>query len=441
MQEPSEKALKRDPVICRDDTLAGIRQWYTPFAQHLFDSGFYCHPFWCFRRDHGGPWGFTCGADPDDDLPQRMLMPINCMKQPLYRLLMQKDMFPRDSNIPTLIESCNGDGYEALKTIIFKAHPVFHEQPATFITFYPSQRHLTLHKYYGLFKDYLQLRAFIQNYDSDLDNDREIDVFLKNSRYAEFLNQVTRDERRGGHMNHKYRGKQLMETLNAYLMAADSPMMLEQMAAAKGLAKSPPTKAPTGKPFLPKKAPTATPAAFVGTDAETRVSFPVHHLNLDSTATDDSGDDPFSDLIEDMYDIEVPLDDDAIAMYHHYGACIHMIKNDVNRASLQPCIVCGGDHQFSDCRVLKNTEFLKQHYIRYCQQIRREATARAFEDPSSKIPVKDSKKKGILKKPTLASNPKPPASAPAPAATNFVDFQVDDDDDFDGDLDFQSGRI
>jgi hypothetical protein len=37
----------------------------------------------------------------------------------------------------------------------------------------------------------------------------------------------------------------------------------------------------------------------------------------------------------------------------------------------------GPPHRFDECKILANTEFLRGHYIRFCQQMKREAASRA----------------------------------------------------------------
>ena len=149
------------------------------------------------------------------------------MTQPLFRLLQKSDMFPRDSKCVSIVQQCYGDGYKALKQILFQSHPVFHDQPATLITRYPTQRDFSLLKYYSLFLDYLQLRAFISDIDSSLDESHELDIFINGTKYNIFLNRVTRDERKLVSLRHKYTSAQIVETLETYLNEPDSPMLQE----------------------------------------------------------------------------------------------------------------------------------------------------------------------------------------------------------------------
>ena len=60
-----------------------------------------------------------------------------------------------------------------------------------------------------------------------------------------------------------------------------------------------------------------------------------------------------------------------------YMASIFKINTGVNPSATQPCIVCDGQHRFDSCEVLKNTDFLRGHYIWYCQQLCCETASRA----------------------------------------------------------------
>lgn len=69
-------------------------------------------------------------------------------------------------------------------------------------------------QYYLLFKDFhQQLRAYIQNIDLTLEDDSELEIFIANATFSEFLNRVTRDERRLPVNKPKY---WLMQDRNTY---------------------------------------------------------------------------------------------------------------------------------------------------------------------------------------------------------------------------------
>jgi hypothetical protein len=354
IQEPNEKSLTRDPVTCKNT------QWYQTFTTHLMSHGFYAHPLWCFRANHGGNWGFTCGTSRNDNLKQRMDIPLQKMNQPIFRLLQKRDMFPPDSRLQSIVQSCYGDGYKALKQILFASHPVFYDQPSTLITTYPKQCTLTLLEYYTIFSDYLQLRSFISDTTTTLKDSNELDIFISNAQHSEFLNRVSRDERRITSLAHKYHGAQLIETLQKYLMASDSPATKTASPATPAA----PTSNYRRQPYRPNRdssGPRTLPAGV-----------PVHQLSMlthppppDLLSTIDT-DDSLDTVYQDVSNIAVPPDNQSRALYHTYSACISAIKNTPNFAAQQPCIVCGGSHRFDSCTVLGNTEFLRQHYICYC---------------------------------------------------------------------------
>jgi len=394
MQEPNEKEMLKAQIYCDNNTHAGIRSWYSNLVQVLHDYGFYAHPLWAFRPNHGGTTGFTIGNDVDDDLPQRMEIAITRMSAPIFRLLSKKEMFPRDSRLASIVRSCDGDGYRALKAVIFSSHPAFFDQPSTLITAYPRQRELTTLAYYQVFVDYQQLRAFIADTNLTLDNPSELDIFIKNLRYSSFINRITRDERRLKTLAYKYRGTQIVETIEKFLQAPDSPMHSAVSKNSKPFHNKPFNNKPkTNKPF--RKPPQATM---------------VNQLDIEGAKDTPIDDDPAPTLDT----LEIPADDQDRELYHIYCASVLKIGANPADATASKCIVCGDTHRFDKCPILQNTAFLKQHYIRFCQQLRREAAARNK---------------------TFPGNDQPPA--PKTATVNFIDTQDSDDDE----SDFQTGRV
>ena len=213
-------------------------------------------------------------------------------------------------------------------------------------------------------------------------------------------NRVTRDERRITSAAHKYSGTQLIETLTKYLQAPDSPALQVKTPVAIGRPYVPPNRT-TGPPSNTGNRQQGTPSGnrrpFTQRRSGNQNRAPgtssapapvrVHHLNV-SGSEDSADSDDFASLTQEIYDMEVPEDDDAREMFHVYSACIHRIKTQPNVAGQQPCIVCGGNHRFDGCDVLSNVDFLRQHYIRWCQQLRREASARneTFDGNAGNVP-------------------------------------------------------
>ena len=423
--EPNEKGLLRDPVVCKNTTHQGLRSWYNTFVRHAMDHGFYVHPLYCFRKDHGGDWGFSIGDGIDDDLPTRLRISVQAMTQPLYRLLQKSDMFPRDSNCVNIVQQCFGDGYKALKQLMFLSHPVFHPQPATLIMSYPKQRDRNMLEYYSLFQDYLQLRAYITDQDSSLDSTHEMDVFINNTRHSQWLNRVTRDERKTATLAYKYTAAQVVETLNTFLNEPDSPANDERRTALSTTYRQPP---PGNNASSTTR---RQPSMRNRRQGDRRV--PINPILVDGDDTPDlsltDSDDSYQSLYSELRDMDVPDAPDARFTHAAFTAMINRVQSqplDAN-APMQ-CIVCGQNHRFDSCEVLKDTDFLKSHYIRFCQQLRREASARAasFRGPAGNLP------------------------APSTSSVNFLDTQENDHDavenldeaetSSEADEDFQTGR-
>ena len=385
--DPDLKGLLRAPVTCKDDSLQGIRSWYATFVRHAMNHGFYVHPFYCYRKDHGGDWGFSIGDSHDDDLPARLDIAVRQMSGPLFQLLQSKDMFPRDSTCPSLVDQCFGDGYKALKHIVFPAHPIFHPQPSILLTAYPRQKGLSMLEYWSLFQDFLQLRAFVQDQDSSLDAPGELDIFINGCKYHQFLNRITREERASHTLQYKYTGAQIVETLNKFLSAADSPLVLERQRER--------TRPATGPPAFRAPAPGRAPTR---SRPPQRRSTPVNNItttdddadppDLSITDSEDSLDHVYSD-IRAMDNVDDPTDRFTL---NAFSAMINRVQTQaVDPSTSLSCIVCGENHRFDKCDVLNNHEFLKSHYIRYCQQIRRDASARAasFSGSAGAIPTSE----------------------------------------------------
>ena len=423
IQTPNEKGLFKASVSCEDDSHSGLRSWYENFTKACHDYGYYVHPLWCFREDHGGDKGFTIGDDVDDDLPRRMEIKISQMSNPIYRMLLKKDMFPKNSRFPALVRSCNGDGYRALKAVIFSSHPAFHPQPSTLITTYPRQKDSSMLEYYRLFMDYEQLRAYISNIMLTLDDDSELDVFLKNARYGTYLNRVTRDERCLSSLDYKYRGSQLVETLEKFLMAPDSPAVIERSNRRKDVRG---TTTSNARPFRRALAPV---------NALSYVSEDDPPSDADSSKDDGSILNDTDDELEllELNSISAPKSGADAVVFHQYAAAVHQISQDPKVAYSPDCIVCRGKHRFENCPTLNNIDFLRSHYVRLCQMLRRDETAKAGGKGSHQS----------ARTATTTTAPKqrfvkPPSKDKMPV--HFVDNDNNHTDSDDEDQDFQRGR-
>ena len=395
--------------FCKDDSFAGIRRWLPIFASHLAAHGFYIHPFWCYKKDHGGLWGFIYGEHEGADLPLRMEIQLRAQTRIIHRILSNKDMFPAESSYKAIVDACPGDGYHALKSILLHVHPAFQPEPATLIASYPYQRELSFLQYHQLFNDFLQLRAYIQNYDSSLDNSAELDVFINRSKHSTYLTQVTREARRNPANAAKYQGAQLPETLQAFLKALPPSEKSE---------KRRPTTPTTNDNFVPYH--NKNRRSFPPTQTYT----PIQQVSAtDATQIiDNSTSGNESNLFDDVYTLDVPNDATNRKIFATYTAQINKIKTHPHDANERRCLLCDAPHVFKDCPVLNNTSFLQQHLIRTKQFLNQydNALSKTMEAPVTPAPINYY---GCL---------------------NQYDEDTDDDSsvtDFDANADFQQGRL
>jgi hypothetical protein len=400
-----EKEVMRQPEYCRDDSHVGIRRWHPLFERHLAAHGIFVPSFSTYRKDWGGQHGFVAG-DTKSDIPKRMDVSLAYMSHIIYRLLTHKDMFPSDSTYKSIVEACNGDGYLALKSIMIQVHPAFHPEPATLIASYPYQRNLSFLQYYHIFLDFLQLRGLIQDYDSSIDKPAELDIFINRSRYATFLSNETRAERRDPDKVAKYQGTQLVETLQSILRrlpSVETPRNAQLPKEASPGYSTPKQRRP------PQHTQFYTPLNPVSTTAATQI--------VDNTS---SGFEP--DVFDDVYKIDVPQDPQQRRIYTAYTAAVNQIKQKPQDGHASNCLLCGHAHAFKDCPVLQNTPFLQQHLIRFKQflNIYEKAYNKTFVEPTPEAPINYY---GVL---------------------NQYDDDTPDDnsiDNFDPSQDFQQGRL
>ena len=331
-------------------------------------------------------WGFTCGDDPDDDVPKRMEIIVHRTSNLVFQILSMKDMFPSGSRLKTVVAQCNGNGYKALKQIIFKSHPCYHVSPSTLITAYPRQREQSMTEYHNNFVDYQQLRAYISDIVKDLSDDGELEIFINNCKHSEFLQRVTRDERRVAALQYKYRGHQLVETLESYLMAPDSPARRDTMNETRAPNRTSipaPTRrfTPSSSPnrgITPSRAPIATRVNDIHITASDETP-PMEPTDSNESAPEDAND--FDYAVADVCGIEVP--EGQWETYDQYRVAVNSIRRNPELADSPNCIVCGDNHRFAQCPILNNADFLRQHYIRYCQLCNRD---RQLREASSQAP-------------------------------------------------------
>ena len=369
-----EKGATRNPPKCKDGTLAGIRRWYISLASYLTNFGIYIHPLWCFRTDHGGKWGFTYGSEKGCDLPNDMAIPLFNASPIIYRIL-TNDMFDKESPLTAVVDACPNDGYHALQTIMVTIHPAYHPQPATLITSYPIQRDLTLHQFFNIYTDYLQLRAYIRSDSTTLDDSSELDIFISKTRFSEYINRVTYSERKDQQTADRYKGSQLPTTLQTILNRPDSPLHASKRNDGSN----------TGyKPQQATFRDTSTPDDGFTTPQhrQRRYQQTGNRINQISatptdtaTVTTDNTTTTQIDLLINAVNTLAPPSEPTTRHFHDgfvYG--INQLKTDPNVGTRQ-CCICKTPHAFKDCPVLQDIPYIQQQFIQLQQLYNRHTNA------------------------------------------------------------------
>jgi hypothetical protein len=358
-QTPDEKRFCANPPICLDTSPSGLRQWYHLFMRTAMDYGFYIHPFLCFRQNYGFFW-FNVGPAYNDDLPQRLELTLLKNDPIIYQVITQDKIWRGDTSILNLFQQSYGHGYRALKLLINKIHPNFQLQPAIMISQYPSQSSSqSWLEYKHSFMDFLQLRAYIQNISTSLHHPHEIDIFIHNAQHNDFLNRITMEDHNNPNSQHKYQPDTLIDTLEQYLSQPYSPTYKLNKPCFQGS---------SHKSFSHSTRSYSPPQKF-STPVKFQKPTPVHILQHDNNDNPDDILPTIDDLCNELSDIEVPHDDKSHHIFDQYSAKICRIRTATHLPSSPRCVICNNDstHPFEDCPIHKNTDFLRQHYIKFCR--------------------------------------------------------------------------
>jgi len=398
-----ERMVMKNPVPCRKDTHAAICRWHQTFQETLMQHGVYVHPLWLFKKNHGGEWGFIIGDSRDDDVPTPLRMTCQQSSTLIYQLLSQSMMFPTGSGSPLhdTVANCHGDGLKALKAILQRSHPAFVDEPATLVTQHPRQKEKSLLEHKMEAEDCLQMRSVAQGFSKELDDPNELDIFINDMKQSTFIQRVTRDERRQRALLHKHQGDKLLETLNSFLMMPDCPGN-EAVRAPRAVRQvsTPPGGAATGNrtsqipqlhsrrgarinavgaasPNLTDTSGSGAPRSSGGSSNRTN---PEECCDCDQGVPNEDVPDPFTNYEEacvNLMQIEVPDRDDTPSNMLTCNDCrraVLAIRENPNAAYAQHCVACRGQHRFENRPTLNDHDFLKQHCIRFCQNVRRDQT-------------------------------------------------------------------
>ena len=386
--------FKLPATRCTDTSHAGIRLWYYALTKSLMDQGIYVHPFWCFRKAVGNYWGFTTSTAPayaqEVDLPHSMATPLQPMTSAVHSHIMKTGTFDSKSEYAKIIRSCPSDGYRALKLIIMRSHPNFIEEPAQYLTDYPQQKKdESVFDFTQVFSDYLQLQSFVMDNNRGIGDKSIQDIFLSCCYYKFWIKKHTYDERKS--KPSLYTAELFFDTIMQHFTASDSPYQREKRESAAPARPS----TYTGR-YQPASKPKSAPIRAILPAYGTYPPSDYAPLNALSAREDipkednvespyDSGLREFSEMSDALKDIDVPNSPEDQDLYRIYVNAVRSLPSQPDAAFSGTCIVCGGSHNFDNCDVLNDKQFLRGHYIRFCQMVRKNASA-LRNDPSMGSP-------------------------------------------------------
>ena len=247
-----------------------------------------------------------------------------------------------------------------------EVHPLEVPYPAKMITNYPIQSPTeTLDNYYLRFIDYLQLQAIIKNVDATLNDLAEQDIFLNNAQQSTFLMHKAAQQRVDPRYYNAFTATNFLYTVNKILMLPDCPLWYPQTSKVDNYKTR-------WNPNPQRNNPKRNEQNFQGTKTN---PIPINHLLISNDP------EPWID--------DIPKDDDeAEANIGKFQLAVNRIGIDRTSANQRPCIFCKTNHNFNECPVIQNKDYLQGCAIRLQQLIEREAKARASNfsnTPVSKI--------------------------------------------------------
>ena len=382
----------------KTNSFVGIRTWYDELMNTMHDHGVYVHPFWAFRPACTASWGFEAQnsqIEPDRDLPYELRDTLVAMSGAIYAHLSKPGTFTKESELHTLLETCPGDGYRVLKLIVLRTHPGYQEQPGVYLRQYPQQQKDESLLYFSLvFKDYLFLQGYVFGMVQSLNDEDTQDIFISSCRYANYLTRRTREKRLISAAS--FRQDTIVDTLTQFLESFDSPLQHDREME-KQRARLEKTKLFVKKPFsspLGRKKVTKVNAINAGPEEPTMAIVPYQGSTEEETSDNDE---LFVDALEsetgiqdyessqvhaifaskmedielEMMGLDMPEDSKEAIIHDRFCFAISQAKEDPKKVFVGDCIVCRKQHTFDNCPILKDHEFLKNHYIQFCQLLRK----------------------------------------------------------------------
>ena len=107
------------------------------------------------------PKGFSVGPANTNDVPDIHCTCISNDSKLIWDVLM--NAFDTNSVEQSIVGIYNGQGYKALYNIASQNHPALIPEPSKLVLHRPTQRDLSLVKYWNKYSHYLMLCSFIKN--------------------------------------------------------------------------------------------------------------------------------------------------------------------------------------------------------------------------------------------------------------------------------------
>ena len=245
--------------------------------------------------------------------------------------------------------------------------------PYTLVSKTPEQEpEESLPEYFNRFEDYLLLESYVKNTVNTLDNPNHIDVLLNGTDlvYRQYLQSQTYEERKDPSLAYKYKKDTLLSTLKSKLQQPNSPTLNPSKHSA--FARTP--------PFRNRNSPRKNP--YYQRSQSGTTSNPIV-INQIATTTDPD----LAQACDELDALTPPSDPEASKAYTKYAVSINKIATDRNLAYSQPCLICKTQsHDFANCPVLQNIDFLKQHYINFMQMLKKHDRARSASNAPPATP-------------------------------------------------------
>ncbi len=393
LQEQDRKTTWRKEFMAQFPRLSGgsdlqIREWYRAVTRYGFSNDVYIHPYFLFRTNATSQRGFSVGDDTQSDLfdiPRRYESMLHTWSSLIFDCLSKDKTIP--DSCPDLQQqvkrSPGGLGYEALYQLIATSHPINKPHPSDLVKKYPEQDDgESFQSYFYKFVDFLHLRAFISNRETEIDEKAEVSTLILNCKYCNEMRRKTDEERDSPiiEKRKKYKAAALLTTLSIYYAEIEANKLRK------------PKQKPRPQDEITYRSRTSH------RNRQGKPSYRSKHgaRSSDSRTTTPSTITPNTaaaiNILDEVGPIPDPPDDSEETQRIHslYTHSIYKLDRDQQPKFdiSKPCAVCyQTGHTFEGCPLLNNVEYLKQHRIQTAQCLRgyEKTQQKFFPNNSSKI--------------------------------------------------------